>query len=183
MTRIALYKLNGGKWHSQPGFGTVNMRPFQKGLHTKVLKWAWHRGTHLAYHPLLWSQQRLMSLHAPHIPDDLNRVAVSLSLQVTLGPGLLEHEFPPVSIIAWTLCKVREDMEQLLFVPHHWPNKNWFSELALLASAPPWWIPLWRDLLSQGKSTICHQQSDLGNLHVWSLDATRRNSEVFHLQW
>lgn len=114
MTRIALYKLNGGKWHSQPGFGTVNMRPFQKGLHTKVLKWAWHRGTHLAYHPLLWSQQRLRSLHAPRIPDDLNRVAVSLSLQVTLGPGLLEHEFPPVSLIAWTLCKVREDMEQLV---------------------------------------------------------------------
>ncbi len=79
--------------------------------------------------------------------------------------------FPPVSLIAQTLCKVREDGEQILFVALYWPNKTWFSELVLLASAYPWRIPLRRDLLSQGKTTIWHSRPDLWNLDVWSLDA------------
>ncbi|KAL0161431.1 hypothetical protein M9458_045156, partial [Cirrhinus mrigala] len=35
-------------------------------------------------HLLLWSQHRLKSLHATHIPGDLNRVADSLSRQISL---------------------------------------------------------------------------------------------------
>ncbi len=46
----------------------------------------------------------------------------------------------------------------------------------LLASAPPWRILLRKDLLSQGRGTIWHPRPDLWNLHIWSLDATRRNS-------
>ncbi|KAL0157928.1 hypothetical protein M9458_046004, partial [Cirrhinus mrigala] len=59
---------------------------------------------------------------------------------------------------------------------------TWFSDLVLLASAPPWRIPLRKDLLSQGKGTISHPRPDLWNLHLRSLDATRRTSETFHLQ-
>ncbi len=94
--------------------------------------------------------------------------------------GLLKYPSPPVSLIAQTLCKVREDREQLLFVASYWPNRTWFSELVLKASVPPWQIPLRKDLLSQGKGTIWHPCPDLWNLHVWSLDATRR---TFHQQW
>ncbi len=47
-------------------------------------------------------------------------------------------------------------------------------ELMLLATAPPWQIPLRRDLLSQRGGTLWHPRPDLWNRHVWSLDGTRR---------
>ncbi len=91
---------------------------------------------------------------------------------LTAGPRSYKYALPPVSLIAQTLCKVRQDREQILFVAPYWPNQTWFSELVLLASAYPWWIPLRRYLLSQGKTTIGHSRPDLWNLNVCSLDAT-----------
>ncbi|KAL0191950.1 hypothetical protein M9458_010246, partial [Cirrhinus mrigala] len=89
--------------------------------------------------------------------------------------GLRKYAFPPVSLIAQTLCKVREDKEQILLVAPFWPNRTWFSELMLLSSIPPWCIPLSMDFLSQEKGTIWHPRPDLWNLHLWT-------SETFHLQ-
>ncbi len=63
--------------------------------------------------------------------------------------GLRKYAFPPVSLLAQTLCKIREDEEQVLLVAPYWPNRTWFPELMLLATAPPWPIPLRKDLLSQ----------------------------------
>ncbi len=88
--------------------------------------------------------------------------------------GLRKYAFLPVSLLAQTLCKVREDEEQVLLVAPYWPNRTWFPELMLLATAPPWQIPLRRDLLSQRGGTLWHPRPDLWNLHVWSLDGTRR---------
>ncbi len=88
--------------------------------------------------------------------------------------GLCKYAFPPVSLLAQTLCKVREDEEQVLLVAPYWPNRTWFPELMLLATAPPWQIPLRRDLLSQRGGTLWHPCPDLWNLHVWSLDGTQR---------
>ncbi len=88
--------------------------------------------------------------------------------------GLRKYAFPPVSLLAQTLCKVKEDEEQVLLVAPYWPNRTWFPELMLLATAPPWRIPLRRDLLSQRGGTLWHPRPDLWNLHVWSLDRTRR---------
>ncbi len=70
--------------------------------------------------------------------------------------GLRKYAFPPVSLLAQTLCKVREDEEQVLLVAPYWPNRTWFPELMLLATAPPWQIPLRRDLLSQRGGTLWH---------------------------
>ncbi len=53
-----------------------------------------------------------------------------------------------------------------------WPTRTWFSELIFLVTAPPWHIPLRKDLLSQGLGTIWHPHPDLWNLHVWLLDGT-----------
>jgi hypothetical protein len=101
----------------------------------------------------------------------------------TLGTDALAHSwprdlrkyaFPPVSLLAQTLCKVREDEEQVLLVAPYWPNRTWFPELVLLATAPPWPIPLREDLLSQRRGTLWHPRPDLWKLHVWSLDGTRR---------
>ncbi len=88
--------------------------------------------------------------------------------------GLRKYAFPPVSLLAQTLCKVREDEEQVLLVAPYWPSRTWFSELMLLATAPPWPIPLRKDLLSQRWGTLWHPCPDLWKLHIWSLDGTRR---------
>ncbi len=55
--------------------------------------------------------------------------------EVTLGTvalahswprGLCKHAFPPVSLVAQTLCKIREDKEQILLVVPYWPTRTWF---------------------------------------------------------
>ncbi len=88
--------------------------------------------------------------------------------------ALRKYAFPPVSLLAQTLCKLREDEEQVLLVAPHWPTRTWFPELIALATVPPWRIPLRKDLLSQGLGTIWHPRPDLWNLHVWVLDGTRQ---------
>ncbi len=62
--------------------------------------------------------------------------------------GLRKYAFPPVSLLAQTLCKVREEEEQILLVAPYWPTRTWFPELMLLVTAPPWQIPLRKDLLT-----------------------------------
>ncbi len=88
--------------------------------------------------------------------------------------GLRKYAFPPVSLLAQTLCKVREEEEQILLVAPYWPTRAWFPELMLLMTAPPWQIPLRKDLLTQRRGTLWHPRPDLWKLHVWSLDGTRR---------
>ncbi len=53
-------------------------------------------------------------------------------------------------------------------------DRTWFPELMLFATAPPWSIPLWKDLLSQIWGTLWHPCPYLWKLHVWSLDGTQR---------
>ncbi len=88
--------------------------------------------------------------------------------------GLRKYAFPPVSLLAQTLCKVRVEEEQILLVAPYWPTRTWFPELMLLVTAPPWQIPLRKDLLTQRRGTLWYQRPDLWKLHVWSLDGTRR---------
>ncbi len=89
-----------------------------------------------------------------------------------LASGLTQVCVSPVSLLAQTLCKLREDEEQVLLVAPHWPTRTWFPKLISLATAPPWHIPLRKDLPSQGLGTIWHPRPDLWNLHVWLLDGT-----------
>ncbi len=69
-----------------------------------------------------------------------------------------------MSLLAQILCKLREDEEQVLLVAPHWPTQTWFPELISLATAPPWRIPLRKELLSQGLGTIWHPHPDLSGL-------------------
>ncbi|XDV15265.1 hypothetical protein PO909_015389 [Leuciscus waleckii] len=43
--------------------------------------------------------------------------------------GLRKYAFPPVSLLAQVLCKIREDERRVLLVAPHWPTRTWFSEL------------------------------------------------------
>ncbi len=115
------------------------------------------------------------------LPRVLPLPAVLLPDRGPLGTDALAHSwpralrkyaFPPVSLLEQTLCKLREDEEQVLLVAPHWPTRTWFPELISLATAPPWHIHLRKDLLSQGFSTIWHPRPDLWNLHLWLLDGT-----------
>ncbi len=97
--------------------------------------------------------------------------------------GLRKYVFPPVSLLAQTLCKVREDEEQVLIVAPYWPNRTWFPELTLLMTAPPWRILLRKDLLSQRRGTLWHLRPDFWKLHVWSLDGTWRFKVTYPLRY
>ncbi len=65
-----------------------------------------------------------------------------------------------------TIIIVRKDEEQVLLVVPYWPNRTWFPKLMLLATSPPWQIPLRRDLLSQKGGTLWHPCPDLWSLNV-----------------
>ncbi|KAL0179746.1 hypothetical protein M9458_025188, partial [Cirrhinus mrigala] len=54
-----------------------------------------------------------------------------------LDRDLLKYAFPPVSLIAQTLCKVREDREQVLLVAPFWPNRTCISSSLAHPSDPP----------------------------------------------
>ncbi len=102
--------------------------------------------------------------------------------------GLRKYAFPPVSLLAHILCKVREDEEQVLLVAPYWPNRTWFPELMLLATAPPWQIPLRRDLLSQRGGTLWHPPEVLDGLPpsvVNTITSARAPStrHAYRLKW
>ncbi|KAL0157267.1 hypothetical protein M9458_048513, partial [Cirrhinus mrigala] len=175
------------------------------------------RMSQLARRLLLWSQHRLKSLRATHIPGEANRMADSLRVETPppvdlfaspesthcqlwyglseapLGIDALAHSWPRgrLNLIAQTLCKVREDKEQILLVAPFWPNRTWFSDLVLLASAPPWRIPLRKDLLHNlaqfgtrapifGTSTFDLSPSVVNTLLQARAPSTRR---LYDLKW
>ncbi len=92
--------------------------------------------------------------------------------------ALCKYAFPQMSLLTQTLCKLREDEEQVLLVAPYWLTRTWFPELISLVTAPPWRIPLRKDL-----GIIWHPRPDLWNLHVWLLDGTRQTWVVYHRRW
>lgn len=88
--------------------------------------------------------------------------------------GLCKYTFLPVSLLAQILCKVRKNEEEVLMVATYWTTWTWFLDLMLLTTAPSLRIPLRKNLISQGWSTIWHPCPDLWNLRVWLLDGIRR---------
>ncbi len=103
-------------------------------------------------------RRALMTAHIPRRvatpsrddPADLESIRGSSSGPVCFPRVLpLPAVFPPVSLLAQTLCKLREDEEQVLLVAPHWPTRTWFPELISLVTSPPWRIPLRKDLLRE----------------------------------
>ncbi|KAI2644869.1 Sodium channel protein type 10 subunit alpha [Labeo rohita] len=105
----------------------------------------------LARHLLLWSQKRLRSLRAIHIPglqptschklrspENENSILRLVQLiwehsaRMHWPRGLRKYAFRPVSLLTQTLCKISEDKEQVLLVAPYWPTRTWFPELMLL---------------------------------------------------
>ncbi len=130
------------------------------------------------------SQATVQNAHAEtHFRVQPLTASCSAQLAHSWPRGLRKYAFPPVSLLAQTLCKVREDEEQVLIVAPYWPNRTWFPELTLLMTAPPWRIPLRKDLLSQRRGTLWHLRPDFWKLHVWSPDGTRRFKVTYPLRY
>ncbi len=189
------------------------------------------------HHLLLWSHHRLRSLHATHIPGDLNRVADLLSWQVLLrgewrihppnGSADLESVRPGTG---GPVCFVGIDPLPVVVLPDRGSPQHGRTgsqlaqgptQVCVSPSVPHCTdtvqsqgrrgtAPACGPLLAQldlvlgarahgissslanspeegppfaGKGTIWHPRPYLWNLHVWSLDATRRNLETFYQPW
>ncbi len=144
--------------------------PGEWRLHPETIRLIWSRFGEAQVD--LFAPPRVLPLPAVLLPDRgpprHRRTGTQLAsglTQVCVSPS-------EPSLLAQTLCKLREDEEQVLLVAPHWPTRTWFPELISLATVPPWRIPLRKDLLSQGLGTIWHPRPDLWNLHVWLLDGT-----------
>ena len=78
--------------------------------------------------------------------------------------GLL-YAFPPFDLIRPTLERVRRfGLEMLLVAPY---KGTWRSAVAPLLCEPGWQLPQYRDLLSQAKGEIFHQDPQALDLWVW----------------
>lgn len=98
-------------------------------------------------HPTAGPSACSLPLHLPSPPSS-SSLHPSGVVEPVIGSwqqGLRKYAFPSVSLLAKTLCEDRVDEEQLLLVALYWPNRTWFSEFMLLATAPPWWIYFLRD--------------------------------------
>ncbi len=157
--------------------GLLHTRPLQHWLHGRVLRWAWQSGTlwvqvtpacRQTFAPWYWSVQTTLR------PSRTSTDKVVYALAHSWPRRLRKYAFPPVSLLALTLCKIREEQEQILLMAPYWPTRTWFPELMLLVTAPPWQIPLKKDLLTERWGILWHPRLDLWKLNVWSLDGTRR---------
>ncbi|KAL0195636.1 hypothetical protein M9458_009212, partial [Cirrhinus mrigala] len=93
---------------------------------------------------LIWSRFGEAQIDLFASPESAHcRLFYSLT-EAPLGTDALAHSWPRglINLLAQTLCKIREDVEQVLLVAPYWPTRTWFAELMLLATAPSWKIPL-----------------------------------------
>ncbi len=98
----------------------------QDALRTIVLVCCWHNIC--LQHGLGRYMQWAGSLGA------LDGASTDLAHQLLRADGrastlatLRKYAFPPVSLLAQTLCKVREDEKQVLLVAPYWPTRTWCS--------------------------------------------------------
>ncbi len=76
--------------------------------------------------------------------------------------------------IALVLCKIREERASVILIAPNWPNQPWFPDLTELLGAPPWPIPVRKDMLSQVDGSVWYPNPELWSLHVWPLQGYQR---------
>ncbi len=81
------------------------------------------------------------------------------------------YVFPPIQILPLVLYKIRKEWASVILIA---PNLPWFPDLTELLVAPPWPIPIKKDLLSQVDGSVWHPNPELWSLHVWLLRGYQR---------
>ncbi len=99
----------------------------------------------------------------------------SLSHSPLEGDAARLYAFPPIKILPLVLCKIREERASVILIAPNWPSQPWFPDLTELLIAPPWPIPVRRDMLSQADGSVWHPNPELWSLHVWLLQGCQRS--------
>ncbi len=155
VSEVALRNSHSGL--AQPGSrrAVMSYTPWRVELHSQTVQ-------------LIWRHFGLAQVDLFESPESSNCQLFYSLTEGTLGREALTHSwlrgickylFPPVSLVAQTLCKIREDEEQILLVVQYSPTRTWFPEL-MHVTAPPWQIPLRKDLLTQRRGTLWQPHPD-----------------------
>ncbi|KAL8609039.1 hypothetical protein ACOMHN_065265 [Nucella lapillus] len=103
------------------------------------------------------------------VPDPLAWATDALSIP---WRGILGYAYPPFPLLPKVLRKARLEHADLILIAPRWPAQPWFSDLLSLTSYPPIQLTPRRDLLRQPRSSICHPNPSLLQLHAWRLGRT-----------
>ncbi len=90
-------------------------------------------------------------------------------------PAARLYGFPPIKILPLVLYKIREERASVLLIAPNWPNQPWIPDLTELLVAPPWPIPVRKDMLSQADGSVWHSNPELWSLHVWLIQGYQRS--------
>ncbi|KAI2645901.1 Membrane protein insertase YidC [Labeo rohita] len=129
--------------HQPPGWSALpshtTTRPPCPPLESNVVKiTAWCSQSRGAESCSRWAHDSLLSLqNGDSIPKwsslfEVNSGKLRDELAHSWPWGLLKYAFPPVSLFVQSLCKIREDEEQVLLVAPYWPTRTWFAVFQLI---------------------------------------------------
>ncbi len=96
-------------------------------------------------------------------------------VQTSHWPAARLCAFPPINIFPLVLCTIRNEGASVILTAPNWPNQPWSLDLTELLVAPPYPIPIKKDLLSQVSGLVWHPNPELWSLHVWLLRVYQRS--------
>ena len=89
----------------------------------------------------------------------------------------LLYAFPPIIIIHRVLKKIVQDRARVVLIAPRWPQRGWFTTILSLLVEVPLQLPLWPDLLVQGK--FQHPDPAKFSLVAWKVSGISSESEDF----
>lgn len=82
----------------------------------------------------------------------------------------LMYVYPSMPLIPAVLRKTRRDKATLIPVAPYWAKRFWFSEILEIAEEGPVHLPVSRDVLSQNKGRMLHNNPSWIRLAAWRLN-------------
>ena len=82
---------------------------------------------------------------------------------------MFAYAFPPIEIISRVLQHMRQYCCKIILIAPHWPRQFWFPIMLKMLIDFPVKLPVWKNLLSQGKGQILHPDPLSLNLTAWLL--------------
>ena len=110
------------------------------------------------------------------VPDDQAWAVDALSFP---WDGLTAYAYPPTSLIAQSLRKIRESDCVVILVAPCWSSQIWFPVMLELLVDLPIRLPTSRTMLRQPQSHVYHTKPETLHLHVWALSSRTSLREDF----
>ena len=109
----------------------------------------------------------------PH-PQALALDALSITWE-----NMFAYAFPPTCLIPKVLQHMKQFHCELILIAPHWPRQHWYPQLLELLIACPLKLPAERNLLSQAKGKILHQNPQSLKLTAWLLSTDSSKQREF----